>query len=448
MATGIVQGRFQFQDGSKEELEASDLILLKGELALETDEEGTTRMKRGNGRSRYVDLPYITIGEVKVDELSEEDKALIRGPKGEKGDPFTADDFTASQWLDLKGDTGDVGPQGKPGESIKIAGTFEDEESNATVVKFTNGQSISIPWGQKGERGKQGPPGIPGKDGQPGPKGEPIKIVEAKTVSNGNSYVLFDDGTKLVIRQGEPGPQGPPGPDGKDGVDGKPGVQGKQGKIGPNGKDGDKIYSQKNDAIANARPGIDWYIDDKGTIGRIQSIDKKNNTISMISNTVVNLRGEAGKNGSSVSIKSITPNSEREETTISFSDGKTLTIPWGQKGADGTVEFDKLTATQKQQLNTTFDIERFYTVLARVLGKKQLRDNVEDWKKIPSGYYFVTPNVIQGQPIDYGIMRILSWETQFDIILEHMPNGSIYRKSGNHNGLGEWIKIVDSPHIV
>ncbi|WP_262123362.1 collagen-like protein [Anaerococcus sp. Marseille-Q5996] len=265
-------------------------------------------MKRGNGRSKYVDLPYITIGEVKVDELSEEDKALIRGPKGEKGDPFTADDFTASQWLDLKGDTGDVGPQGKPGESIRIAGTFEDEENNATVVKFTNGQSISIPWGQKGERGKQGPPGIPGKDGQPGKqgeKGDPIKIVEAKTVSNGNSYVLFDDGTKLVIRQGETGPQGPPGPAGKDGVDGKPGVQGKQGKIGPSGADGDKIYSQKNDAIANARPGIDWYIDDKGTIGQIQSIDKKNNTISMISNTVVNLRGEAGKDANIIAGKGL-----------------------------------------------------------------------------------------------------------------------------------------------
>lgn len=109
MATGVIQGRFQFYDGTKEELEASDLILLKGEIALETDEEGTTRIKRGDGRSKYADLPYITIGEIKVDELSEEDKALIRGPKGEKGDPFTVDDFTPSQWLDLKGEPGKDG---------------------------------------------------------------------------------------------------------------------------------------------------------------------------------------------------------------------------------------------------------------------------------------------------------------------------------------------------
>ena len=147
MATGVIQGRFQFYDGTKEELEASDLILLKGELALETDDEGTTRIKRGDGRSKYADLPYITIGEIKVDELSEEDKALIRGPKGEKGDPFTFDDLTVSQRLDLKGDTGDVGPQGKPGESIRIAETFEDEENNV-VVSFSDDTQITIPKGK------------------------------------------------------------------------------------------------------------------------------------------------------------------------------------------------------------------------------------------------------------------------------------------------------------
>lgn len=87
MATGIVQGRFQFQDGSKEELEASDLILLKGEIALETDEEGTTRIKRGDGRSKYGDLPYISIGEVGFKDLTDEEKKLIIGPKGEKGEP-------------------------------------------------------------------------------------------------------------------------------------------------------------------------------------------------------------------------------------------------------------------------------------------------------------------------------------------------------------------------
>lgn len=440
MATGIVQGRFQFQDGRKEELEASDLILLKGEIALETDEEGATRIKRGDGRSKYVDLPYITIGEIKINELSEEDKALIRGPKGEKGDPFTFNDLTVEQRLDLKGDTGDVGPQGKPGESIRIAGTTKDEKNHVTLIKFTNGQSISIPWGEKGERGIPGKQGQPGKQGE---KGDPIKIVEAKTVSNGNSYVLFDDGTKLVIRQGEPGPQGPPGNPGKDGQPGPPGPKGVDGSDGQNGS---VIYSSPISDYSVIRPNIDYYLRSDGGFGLVSDVDLENNSLKFLNNK--NLKGPKGDQGDSITIKDIKNDEDSRETIITFSDNRSIKLPWGQKGADGTVSFEKLTATQKQQLNTTFDIERFNTVLARVLGKKQLRDNVEDWKKIPSGYYFVTPNVIQGQPIDYGIMRILSWETQFDIILEHMPNGSIYRKSGNHNGLGEWIKIVDSPHII
>lgn len=110
MATGVIQGRFQFYDGTKEELEASDLILLKGEIALERDEEtNSIKMRVGDGKSTYADCPYIDIGTYSVESLRDEDIDKIRGPKGEKGDPFTADDFTPSQWLDLKGEPGKDG---------------------------------------------------------------------------------------------------------------------------------------------------------------------------------------------------------------------------------------------------------------------------------------------------------------------------------------------------
>lgn len=108
MATGVIQGRFQFYDGTKEELEASDLILLKGELALETDEEGATRIKRGDGRSKYVDLPYITIGQIDIANASPEQLKLIVGPKGEKGEALTWDMLTAEQRMDLKGKDGTI----------------------------------------------------------------------------------------------------------------------------------------------------------------------------------------------------------------------------------------------------------------------------------------------------------------------------------------------------
>lgn len=157
MATGVIQGRFQFYDGTKEELEASDLILLKGEIALERNEEtNSIKMRVGDGKSTYADCPYIDIGTYSVESLRDEDIDKIRGPKGEKGDPFTADDFTPSQWLDLKGDTGDVGPQGEPG--------------------------------------KEGPPGPPGKAGK---DGSDATITAGKGLTKSGDTISVDDTVAL-----------------------------------------------------------------------------------------------------------------------------------------------------------------------------------------------------------------------------------------------------------
>ena len=103
MALGVLNGRFQFQRATKEEWEDSNIVLLDGELALESD---TTRIKAGDGKTPYVELPYITIGSVGFDELTEEEKAFLVGPKGE---PFTYDDFTQKQLNQLKGEDGKDG---------------------------------------------------------------------------------------------------------------------------------------------------------------------------------------------------------------------------------------------------------------------------------------------------------------------------------------------------
>lgn len=102
MATiGYKIGRFQFQGGTKKELEASELILLENELALEVDEEtGSVKMRRGDGKSKYADCPYIDIGTISVDS-SPELLRLITGPKGEKGEPLTFDDLTVDQKREL-----------------------------------------------------------------------------------------------------------------------------------------------------------------------------------------------------------------------------------------------------------------------------------------------------------------------------------------------------------
>ena len=102
MALGVLSGRFQFKRATKKEWEDSNIVLLDGELALESD---TTKIKAGDGKTPYTELDYITIGSVAFDELTEEDKKNL---KGEKGDPFTYDDFTQKQLNQLKGEKGDA----------------------------------------------------------------------------------------------------------------------------------------------------------------------------------------------------------------------------------------------------------------------------------------------------------------------------------------------------
>lgn len=157
-------GRFTFQEGTRSELIGSDLILYKGELALEAD---TQLMKMGDGKTIYKELPYMN-----------------RGPQGPKGD---------------KGEKGDTGT------SLTISGTVDSEASLpknpkdgvgymvqgdlhiAKDGKFINVGRIKGPKGDTGPQGpvgERGPQGIKGEKGDLGPqgfkgeKGDPLDFSE------------------------------------------------------------------------------------------------------------------------------------------------------------------------------------------------------------------------------------------------------------------------------
>lgn len=124
-----------------------------------------------------------------------ENITLTPGPKGDKGDPFTYEDFTAEQLASLKGEKGDKGDTGEQGL-----------------------QGIQGPKGDKGDKGDVGPQG---PQGEVGPKG--------------------DTGERGP--QGEIGPQGPKGdtgPQGLQGIQGEQGPQGEQGIQGPKGDTGER----------------------------------------------------------------------------------------------------------------------------------------------------------------------------------------------------------------
>lgn len=180
-------GRFTFQEGTRSELIGSDLILYKGELALEAD---TQLMKMGDGKTIYKELPYMN-----------------RGPQGQKGD---------------KGEKGDTGT------SLTISGTVDSEASlpknpkdgegymvqgDLYIAKdgtFINVGRIKGPKGDTGPQGPigpRGPQGIKGERGDLGPqgfkgdKGDPLtfdKLTDEQKKDIANRVVIEDIAAEYV----------------------------------------------------------------------------------------------------------------------------------------------------------------------------------------------------------------------------------------------------------
>ena len=121
---------------------------------------------------------------------------LTPGPKGDKGDPFTYEDFTAEQLAAL------VGPQGPAGEK---------GEQGPQGIQGKQG-----PAGADGAKGDKGDTGDPGEVGPQGPKGDKGDTGEAGPKG--------DTGERGP--QGEIGPQGPEGPQGEQGPAGEKGTDG------------------------------------------------------------------------------------------------------------------------------------------------------------------------------------------------------------------------------
>lgn len=206
MAIGVKSGRIMFQRGTKAEWEASKLILLDGELAIESD---TTKIKIGDGKSKYIDLPYIEIGNISVNDLTEEDIAKITGPPGEKGEPGE------------KGDPGKDGVDGKDG-TVNVA---EMTESQLMNIK----KQLDIPVADdfvdrstydndKASLDTK----IKDLDDDKADKNHSHSVY-ITTKDADNKYFKKDDPIELTSQQKEE-LKGEPG---KDGVDGKPGDPGK-----------------------------------------------------------------------------------------------------------------------------------------------------------------------------------------------------------------------------
>lgn len=136
------------------------------------------------------------------------------GPKGDKGDPFTYNDFTAEQLAALKGPKGDQGPKGDTGLQGPVGPKGLDgvkgepgPKGDQGIQGITGPQGPVGPKGDRGEKGEQGQQGIQGPVGPQGPKGEPLRF----------SDLTPDQIAQLKGPKGDPGPQGPAGVGGSGG---------------------------------------------------------------------------------------------------------------------------------------------------------------------------------------------------------------------------------------
>ncbi len=168
--TETIPVRVQHKRMSASDWASSTLVLLDGELGIESD---TGKVKVGNGRDRFLALQYLT------------------GPKGDRGEtgpagPKGADgvmrfeNLTTQQREGLKGAQGPQGARGPAGPTGPAG-----------------------PAGQRGPQGNAGPAGPRGADGAPGQNiinqngGQPMKYwsgtrSQYDAITNKDSNTIYD----------------------------------------------------------------------------------------------------------------------------------------------------------------------------------------------------------------------------------------------------------------
>lgn len=118
---------------------------------------------------------------------------LTPGPKGDKGDPFTYNDFTAEQLAALVGPQGPAGEKGDKGDTGEQGPQGIQGPAGADGAKGDKGDK-----GDPGEVGPQGPKGDPGDTGPQGPAGE--KGADGYTPVKGTDY--FTESDIAQVREG------------------------------------------------------------------------------------------------------------------------------------------------------------------------------------------------------------------------------------------------------
>lgn len=181
---------------------ASELVQIKD--TIKTDGDGSKFLSDSGEYKEIKGISSIDASNVYFeDEETFQEKynnGDLKGPKGDKGDSFSYEDFTEEQLAFLKGPQGDIGPKG--------------------------------PTGPQGEKGIQG---IPGADGSNGLDGKSAYEIWLELGNTGSKEDFINS---LKGLDGVNGKDGLDGTNGTDGEQGPKGDKGEKGDIGPQGPQG------------------------------------------------------------------------------------------------------------------------------------------------------------------------------------------------------------------
>ena len=162
-------------------------------------------------------------------DLQNPESKNIKGPKGDKGDPFIYSDFTPDQLAGLKGDKGDKGEKGDP---FKYSDFTQPQLEGLRGPQGLKGDPFEYsdftPEQLEGLRGPQGTQGVQGEKGETGPRGP----------------------------QGDKGDTGPQGPQGVQGERGPAGPIGPIGPQGPKGVDGSTSFEDLTEEQKESLKGV------------------------------------------------------------------------------------------------------------------------------------------------------------------------------------------------
>lgn len=215
---------------------------------------------------------------------------------GEKGDPFTYEDFTAEQLEALKGKDGYTpqknvdyfdGKPGDPGESPTVSISKSGKVTTITITDADGTKTATL---------------NDGTDGKPGDS-VTVKSVSESSADGGDNVVTFSDGKTLTVKNGKRGNDGDPGytpVKGKDYSDG----------VSPT------VTTSKNGKVTTI------------------SITDANGTKTATINDGTD--GQPGSPGTPVTVSNVSmSNADGGSNVVTFSDGKTLTVKNGSKGSQG-----------------------------------------------------------------------------------------------------------------